>query len=398
MISLMFDSALDFLANGLTRAGLGTRLIFLLAMTQVTVLTVSLYLHRSQTHRAVDFHPALAHFFRFWSWLTTAMVTREWVAVHRKHHAFAEATDDPHSPHIHGISRVLLRGSELYFDARRDASVQARYGRGTPDDWLERHVYSVHSNWGPTLMAVIDIALFGVAGMAIWAVQMMWIPFWAAGVVNGVGHWFGYRNFETPDRSANIVPWAFWVGGEELHNNHHAFPSSATFAIRPFEFDLGWLVIRGLARLKLATVLRLAPKDALQPALAAPDMAPATLLATHRVQLMTAYVREVIMPTLSACSDALGDRRRGLPRQLRRALANGGRWLDKGEHDLLEAWIRTRPALHTVYVFREKLDALARTRHTTALVDGVRCWIHDAERSGVEALQAFAARLEQRSA
>ena len=389
----MLDRLLDILAHGVTHAGIGVMLLFLLTMTQVTVLTVTLYLHRSQTHRAVVFHPALAHFFRFWAWLTTAMVTKEWVAVHRKHHAFPETLDDPHSPHIYGITRVLFRGTELYLGSRSDPSVLDHYGRGTPDDWLERNIYSVHSNWGPTFMAVTDLALFGVAGMAVWAVQMMWIPFWAAGVVNGVGHWFGYRNFETPDKSTNFVPWGFWVGGEELHNNHHAFPSSATFAIRSFEFDMGWFVICGLVQLRLAKVLRSAPGRALQPLYPGSNMDVLSLVLKHRARLMTTYFRDVIVPTSHDNADTSKGAVKGPSYRLRRNLANGGRWLSERERGLLDAWIGTRPALLTVCQFRSRLDALTMKRQAVALMDDIQQWINDAESSGVEALQTFAIRL-----
>ncbi len=244
----MSEFLLDFAANGLTGFGLGAMALFLLVVTQVTIFTVTLYLHRSQTHRGVDFHPLLAHFFRFWSWLTTGMVTREWVAIHRKHHAHCETSEDPHSPHVEGINKVFWQGVELYRTASQDRPMLEKYGRGCPNDWLERHVYGAHPYFGPGLMMVINLALFGVAGLAIWGIQMLWIPFWAAGVVNGLGHWWGYRNFETTDQARNLTPWGFWIGGEELHNNHHAFPSSAKFALRKFEVDIGWIVIRGLRK------------------------------------------------------------------------------------------------------------------------------------------------------
>lgn len=378
----------DLLARGLLDARPAWLLVHLLVVTQLTVLTVTLYLHRSQTHRAVMFHPVLAHGFRFWAWLTTAMVTREWVAVHRKHHARCETEQDPHSPHVLGLGKLLREGAELYIEARADPSLVDRYGRGTPDDWIERHVYAPHSNWGPTLLAVVNIALFGVAGMAIWAVQMMWIPFWGAGVVNGMGHRSGYRNFETPDCSTNLVPWGVWVGGEELHNNHHAYPGSARFSSRPWEFDVGWLVIRVLATLELADVRCVAvplPRDAsgaarsAKPALLAPAVA-----------IMTRFVHEVARPVVRDHVRGPGPASR-LPRNLQRALLDGGRWLGVGDRIRFDAWIDTRPRLRSLL---ESRALLADAMHRRDRGEGSAClasWMRAAESSQLEALRSFAA-------
>jgi len=228
-------------------------IIYTLLVTHITIACVTLYLHRSQAHRAVTFHPVVAHFMRFWLWLTTGMVTREWVAVHRKHHQASDTVGDPHSPQIYGIWRVLFGGARLYVRAKRDPEV-IKLGVGTPDDWMERNVYSAEPFVGILLMLVIDLLLFGVAGILIWGVQIIWIPFWAAGVINGLAHWWGYRNTNTPDTSRNLLPWAVWIGGEELHNNHHANGASAKFSQRRWEFDIGWMYIRLLQSLRLATV------------------------------------------------------------------------------------------------------------------------------------------------
>ena len=225
-----------------------------LLLTHVTIAAVTIFLHRAQAHRAVELHPVVSHFFRAWLWLTTGMVTREWVAIHRKHHVACETEEDPHSPQTHGIHTLLWRGAELYRGAAEDQAMLERYGRGTPDDWLERHVYGVHPNWGVGTMLVIDVALFGPIGLTVWAVQMLWIPFWAAGVINGLGHWWGYRNFETDDAATNLSPWAILIGGEELHNNHHAAPTSAKLAHRWYEIDLGWLLIKPMTWMRLARV------------------------------------------------------------------------------------------------------------------------------------------------
>jgi stearoyl-CoA desaturase (Delta-9 desaturase) len=382
----MFDYVLDLASHGLLQVGLGTMLLYLLVMTQLTILTVTLYLHRSQTHRSVDFHPVLAHAFRFWSWLTTAMVTREWVAVHRKHHAHADTEEDPHSPYIVGIHQLLWKGTELYVAASHDGNLLATYGRGTPDDWIERHVYTPHSNWGPTLLAIINLALFGVGGMAIWAVQMMWIPFWAAGVVNGIGHWWGYRNFETPDKSANVMPLAIWMGGEELHNNHHAFPSSAKFSVRRFEFDFGWLVIQTLSALGLARVRRIAVAP--QAHMAARTARPVAL--APRVKVMTEFFRKVTLPVVQEEVRRQGGRRRPLSTRLCRALADGGHWLSAAEREHLNAWIETRPCLHTICQLRAQLAALMETRNADRAADALSQWVRAAQASGIGALQRFA--------
>ncbi len=390
----MPDSLLTFAAHGLTGAGLGAIAIYLLVVTQLTILAVTLYLHRSQAHRGVDFHPAIAHFFRFWSWLTTAMVTKQWVAIHRKHHAKCETEEDPHSPVVYGIRKVFWQGVELYRIASRDSASIEKYGRGTPDDWIERHVYARCPELGPTLMALVSVALFGVGGMAVWAIQMAWIPFWAAGIVNGLGHWWGYRNFESSDTSTNLAPWGVWIGGEELHNNHHAFPSSAKFALRRFEFDLGWAVIRGLERLHLARVLRVAPSLDRRPNVSLPDTETLKALLTHRFHAMTDYYRAVILPTLREEAASAGDNIKAVPARLRRALADGGRWLDGEGRERLAALVEKRPTLQTVCEFRARLAALMEQRGPESALSGLQQWVREAEQSGIRVLQAYAARLK----
>jgi len=379
----MFDFLLNVAAHGFARAGFGTMLVYLLAMTQLTILAVTLYLHRSQTHRSVDFHPVLAHFFRFWVWLTTSMVTKEWVAIHRKHHAHSDTAHDPHSPHIFGIGKLLWEGTELYTSACNDEELLAKYGSGTPDDWVERHIYTPHSNWGPTVLAVVNLLLFGVVGMAIWAVQMMWIPFWAAGVVNGLGHWRGYRNYETADRSANLMPWGFWVGGEELHNNHHAFPSSAKFSVRRFEFDAGWLVIQVLAKLRLADVKRIACAQPI-------TYAAHQVRLTPRVRVMTEYFRYVMRPALRDETRRRSDDMQSLSRHLRGALADGGHWLAADDRERLVAWINARPCMCTLWEFRARLAVLMEQRSIDAPPEGLLQWANAAENSGISSLRTFA--------
>ena len=229
-------------------------ILYTLIVTHITILCVTLYLHRSQAHKSVEFHPVVSHFMRFWLWLTTGMVTRQWVAVHRKHHRFSDKDGDPHSPHVYGIKRVLFRGAGLYHQASKDSAMVATYGQGTPVDWIERKLYSTHSRLGILLMLIIDVLLFGSIGLIIWGIQMIWIPFWAAGVINGLGHWIGYRNGETKDHSRNISPWGIIIGGECLHNNHHLDPANPRLSRRWFEFDIGWMWITILRKLRLATV------------------------------------------------------------------------------------------------------------------------------------------------
>ena len=390
----MLDAVLGFLNNGLAHAGWVAILVYLLVATQFTILTVTLYLHRSQTHRGVDFHPLLAHGFRFWSWLSTGMVTREWVAVHRKHHAKVETPEDPHSPMIYGINKVFWDGVSLYRDACASKSDMAKYGRGAPDDWVERHVYAAHPYCGPGILLVIDVALFGIIGAAIWALQMIWIPFWAAGFVNGIGHWAGYRNFETADTSRNLIPWGFWIGGEELHNNHHAFPSSAKFALRRWEFDIGWATISALRKLRLAKVLRVAPSLDVLPNVPLPDADTLKAVLTLRFQAMSDYYRRVILPTLADEAQRAGEQVRSIPRRMRRALANGGRWLDSEGSDRLQAVLARRPTLKTVYEFRARLAALLEQRGADQALKALQQWISEAEASGIRSLQDFATRLK----
>ena len=389
----MLDAVLNFLNDGLTGASWGQMLVYMLVMTQLTIFTVTLYLHRSQTHRGVDFHPVLAHFFRFWGWLTTGMVTREWVAVHRKHHAKVETAEDPHSPMIYGIKKVFWDGVSLYRDACESKQDMEQYGRGTPDDWVEHKVYGAHPYWGPTLMLLISIALFGVIGAALWAVQMVWIPFWAAGFVNGIGHWAGYRNFESADTARNLIPWGFWIGGEELHNNHHAFPSSAKFALRKFEFDIGWVAICMFEKLGLAKVLRVAPSLDVRPNMPLPDTETLKALVSHKFEVMADYFRGVIAPTLRDEAAHAGASLKGLPRAMRNALANGGRWLDERSRERLQEAVKERPLLAKVCEFRARLAAVLERSNAETMLANLQDWCREAEASGIRTLEEFAVRL-----
>ena len=393
----MPDALLQFLTSGLVGLGWPGLLVVLLVFTQLTIFSVTLYLHRSQAHRGVDFHPVLNHFFRFWTWLTTSMITREWVAIHRKHHARVETEQDPHSPQTRGIGKVLREGAELYREARNDRASIEQYGKGAPDDWIERHLYTPHANLGPVVLAVVNLVLFGLPGIALWAIQMAWIPFWAAGVVNGLGHWWGYRNFESADTSTNLTPWGVWIGGEELHNNHHAFPSSARFSMRRWEFDIGWAAIKGLEKVGLAKVLRVAPSLDIRPNIAVPDGETLRALLSHRFQAMTDYQRNVLKPALREEAAAAGARLRELlPRRMRRGLVDDGRWLKPDAREQLRSWVSQRPRIHVLVEYRARLAALleARSHDAAERLHQLQAWCQEAEASGIRALQEYSMRLK----
>ncbi len=370
-----------------------------LALTHVTIAAVTIYLHRCQAHRGLDLHPAVAHFFRFWLWLTTGMLTKEWVAIHRKHHAKVETEDDPHSPMTRGIETVMWKGAELYRSEARNAETLAKYGLGTPDDWLERNVYSRHSWQGVGLMLAVNLVLFGPIGATIWAVQMAWIPFWAAGVVNGIGHYWGYRNFASGDTSTNIVPWGLLIGGEELHNNHHAYGSSAKFSSRWWEIDLGWGYIRLLSMLRLATVRKVAPKLQVAHAKSAPDLATLHAVITHRYAVATSYARS-LKATCAAEIKALRARVRSgelagieVPsvRRLKGWLSAEPAALKPAERASLARALAASSALATIYAMREELSALwsRSTESSEQLLARLQAWCHQAERSGIESLANF---------
>jgi stearoyl-CoA desaturase (delta-9 desaturase) len=276
-----------------------------LALTHVTIVCVTVFLHRHQAHRALDLHPVVSHFCRLWLWLTTGMDTKAWTAIHRKHHAKCETAEDPHSPIVLGLGKVLWEGAELYRREGKNPETLARYGQGTPDDWLERHVYHPHSAKGILLMFIIYVLLFGIPGITVWAINMAWIPFFAAGVVNGVGHYWGYRNFECRDAATNIVPWGIVIGGEELHNNHHTYPTSAKFSVKPWEFDLGWVYICLLSFVGLVTVKRTVPRPEIIAGKSMVDAHALRVIIVNRIQIMTQYSHDVILPLLNKTQETL---------------------------------------------------------------------------------------------
>ena len=385
----MSPHLIDWLLAGLTQASAWQMALYFLVASQLTMMSTTLYLHRSATHRGVDLHPVVSHFLRFWNWLTTAMVTKEWVAIHRKHHARCETSEDPHSPRFAGINTVLWRGVELYQEAAKDPELLEKYGKGTPDDWVERHVYTGLRNSGVIALFFINTALFGLPGIAIWALQMALMPFAAAGVINGLGHWWGYRNFDTADTATNLSPWGLVIGGEELHNNHHAFPSSAKFALRKWEFDIGWAVLWTLQKLRLATVLRVAPQLDVRPNIATPDAETVRAMMVHRWQVATDYFKTVLKPQLKAESESL-------PRRLRRALRSEGRWLDDARRQRMQDYVAARPQLQQLLEFRRRLMEIyeIKSADAAAKMDALKAWCHEAEASGIAALQEYTMRLK----
>ena len=363
-----------------------------LLLTHVTIAAVTIFLHRSQAHRALDLHPAVSHFFRFWLWLTTGMVTKEWVSIHRKHHARCETPEDPHSPQVLGIRKVLWQGAELYRSAAAGKEIAERFGRGTPDDWLERRVYTPHPGLGIALMLIIDLALFGVIGLTVWAVQMIWIPLLAAGVINGVGHYWGYRNFESPDAATNILPWGILIGGEELHNNHHAYPASARLSSKRWEFDIGWLYIRGFSALGLAKVKKVAPSPQIVAGKQVVDMDTLRAVVVGRMHVLASYAREVLVPvTRSELCESEAHCRK-LYRQARKLLLERESSLDETARERLQRILEQSQTLRTVYQYRQRLrDVWERTATSQeSLLQSLQEWCRQAEASGISALQEFA--------
>ena len=367
-----------------------------LLLTHITIASVTIFLHRHQAHRALDLHPVASHFFRFWLWLTTATVTKQWAAIHRKHHAKCETAEDPHSPVILGIKKVLLQGAELYRKEAKNQETLDKYGHGTPSDWLEKNLYSTRPAWGIALMLAIDVLLFGPIGLTMWAVQMAWIPINAAGIINGAGHYWGYRNYDCADASTNIVPWGIFIGGEELHNNHHAYATSAKLSSKWYEFDIGWLYIRTLQILGLAQVKKLAPQLRLIPAKASCDLEMLQAVIAHRYEVTAKYAKslkqtysEEIARLKLQASDKLDAAR------IRQWLHLDQDTLTAQQKSTINNVINASPTLHTAYTLRQELAAIWQrsTVSKEQLVKQLEDWCHRAENSGIAALQEFSHRL-----
>jgi stearoyl-CoA desaturase (delta-9 desaturase) len=402
MNELMFlwDGLVTWLAHGLVDTTWWQVLLFTLLTTHITIASVTIFLHRAQAHRALDLHAAPSHFFRFWLWLSTGMVTKEWVAIHRKHHAKCETLDDPHSPVAHGIKTVLLTGSELYRTEAKNQETLAKFGHGTPDDWMERNLYSRFTWQGVGVLLIADLMLFGAIGLTVWAVQMLWIPITAAGIINGLGHWWGYRNFEASDASTNVSPWGIIIGGEELHNNHHTYPTSAKLSVKKYEFDIGWAYIRALEMLGLAKVRKTAPMLKLGSVKPVADSKTLEALIANRYEVMAKYaggLRDACRTELkrlqaegAASSAKLADMR----------LAR--RWLHRDEDKIplhLKAQVASArdhsPSLSKLVAMREELRQLWTRTNVSAeqLVADLQAWCKKAEESGIAALQEFALKL-----
>ncbi len=371
-------------------------IIATIILTQITIFAVTVYLHRCQAHRAVDLHPVVSHFFRFWLWMTTGMETKQWTAIHRKHHAKVETAEDPHSPQVKGINRVMWQGAELYRKESRNQATMDRYGEGTPDDWMEKNVYTAHSAMGIMIMMGIDLLLFGVPGLSIWAIQMAWIPFWAAGFINGVGHYFGYRNFECPDASRNIIPWALIVGGEELHNNHHTYATSAKFSVKWWEVDLGWGLIRTLQLFGLAKPKRVAPRPVLVPGKTSVDIETLKAVLTNRFQVMARYGKEVILPVLRDERRRAGEAGSAMLSRMRTLLIREASLVEYSDQEKLAKVLENYRMLNVVYQFRMKLQSIwARsTASHKELVDALQDWCKQADASGIAALKDFVGHLK----
>jgi len=400
VMTSLHDTVVRWLADGLLGAAWWQVVLFTLVVTHVTIASVTIFLHRSQAHRALELHAIPSHFFRFWLWLTTGMVTKEWVAIHRKHHAKCETADDPHSPVAHGIETVFWKGSELYRAEAKNQETLAKYGHHTPDDWLERHVYSRFLWQGVGLMLIIDLALFGAIGLTVWAVQMLWIPVTAAGIINGIGHYWGYRNFEAPDASTNIVPWGIVIGGEELHNNHHTYPTSAKLSVKPYEFDIGWLYIRALEVLGMARVRKTAPQLQLGEVKPQADGKTLEALIANRYEVMASYGAEMKravsaeMARLKAQGAANGQKLANL-KLARRWLHRDTDRVPQVVRAQLDSAVGDSPSLAKLLAMREELRQLWTRTNISAeqAVADLQTWCRKAEDSGIAALREFSFKL-----
>ena len=398
LISSMFYSAVDLLAHGLwASAGGWTVLLVTLLMTHATICSVTIFLHRAQAHRALDLHAIPSHFFRFWLWLTTGMVTKEFVAVHRKHHAKCETDEDPHSPQTRGIKALLLTGVELYRTESKVAETVSKYGRGTPDDWIERNLYTRFSWQGVGVMLVLDVLLFGAIGITVWAVQMLWIPVMATGIINGIGHWWGYRNFEAADASTNVSPWGIVIGGEELHNNHHTYPTSAKFSVKPYEFDVGWMYIRLMQMVGWADVRKTAPQLKLGDVKAQADAHTLEAIIANRYELMAKYATDLRAACAVELARVKAQGSVNLP-----AFQLAQRWLHRDAEKIpanvlpqLAAAVDGSPKLAKLVAMREELRQLWTRTNVSAeqLVVDLQAWCKQAESSGIVALEQFSLRL-----
>ena len=378
--------------NGILNLPWWGEILLVLATTHVTIAAVTIFLHRCQAHRALELHSVVSHFFRFWLWITTGLNTKEWVAVHRKHHARTEQADDPHSPFIHGINKVLWQGTELYRDAAADPKTSKEFGHGTPNDWIERHLYVPFSNTGIGALLILFIVLFGPLGITYWAIQMVWIPFLAAGVINGGGHYWGYRNFETKDGSTNLTNFGFLIGGEELHNNHHAYPSSAKFAVHWWELDIGWWYIRLLSALRLAKIKKVAPRPTRVDLKQSLDLEALRAIVSSRLHIMANYAKHVTLPVLKAEMVQADVRYRAVLKRVRKTLIRERSRMTPPQLENLNSVLLENTQLKIVYDYQQRLKDLwtRNYKNHESMLHALVEWCQEAEKTGIRVLEEFA--------
>lgn len=396
-MNTFFDAAIDFLSNGITRASAWQVFAFTMVVTHITIASVTIFLHRCQAHRALELHALPSHFFRFWLWLTTGQVTKEWAAIHRKHHAKCETEEDPHSPVTRGIKKVLFEGAELYRTESKNLETIQKYGHGTPDDWIERNLYTRFSWQGIVLMLIVDLLLFGVIGVTVWAVQMLWIPVTAAGIINGIGHYWGYRNYDCVDASTNIFPLGILIGGEELHNNHHTFGTSAKLSSKWYEFDIGWLYIRCMEIIGLAKVRKIAPEPKFVEVKAVIDMDTLQAVITNRYDVMAKYTKSL----RRAWRDEVTQLREksqfedGFLKSAKKLLQREPSKLEAPQKQQLSELLAHSSALKTMHDMRVELSSIweRSTINREQLVFQLQDWCIRAEASGIQTLHDFSRRL-----
>jgi stearoyl-CoA desaturase (delta-9 desaturase) len=395
-LSNILHAVLSFLDGGLCDLSAWQMVGYTLVVTHITIAAVTIYLHRHQAHRALELHPIVSHFFRFWLWLTTGQVTKEWAAVHRKHHAKCETEEDPHSPVTRGIKKVLLEGAELYRAETKNKETLDKYGHGCPDDWIERKVYTGYSWMGVVALLPINVALFGIAGLSIWAIQMLWIPITAAGIINGIGHYWGYRNYDCSDAACNIMPWGILIGGEELHNNHHTFATSAKLSSKWYEFDIGWAYIRAMEMVGLAKVKKTIPKPRLTAGKVQADHETLQAVIANRYDVMAKYAKSVKL-AFSGEVERLkqAELEARFLKSSRKLMQREPAKLDTPQQEQLTQLFEHSKVLETMHEMRVELGAIWGRSHATRdqLLHQLQDWCVRAEASGIKALEEFSMRL-----
>lgn len=359
--------------------------IYTLVVTHITIVAITLYLHRGVCHSAIEIHPILSHFFRFWLWLTTSMRTADWVAIHRKHHAKVETDDDPHSPAVYGINKVIFQGADLYHKEKNNKETIEKYSQNCPQDWIENHVYTGRNNLGILLLFILNIVLFGTVGIIIWSIQMMWTPIFAAGGINGAGHYWGYRNYNTNDDSTNMSPIGIIIGGEELHNNHHAYPTAAKFSLRPWEFDIGWMYIKIFGSIGLCKVKRIAPKPVIQKNENTDSKIITQSLLQSKLAVITDFTQKVLKPVYRKEKFKLSFK----------LLADHPQRLNENQEIKVKALLDSNSTLHTIYTLKNRLHEILHSRQTKheQFIETLNNWSNEAKSHGIDALDDFIVRL-----